>query len=249
MSDQDDATTGPPASGDGATAPGLGKATAAPADPPAADPAPPVEVDDEARRGKVELLAAILLGLAGALTAFSAYKAALTDGDALAGYTESTKATSDANSYYDDYSQTYFADKQLFLQYNLLAIEDPELANEMRELYFGPELEAATAVWADLPEEETPPTPLDLDEYVVESFDDYEAASAEADAKFEEGAKADSAGDEFELANVYFAVSLFMAGVAALFRRHPVRYFALGLSVLGMVPGVISMLNGQSALG
>ncbi len=237
MSDQDDAT---------ADAPGdEPKPTAAAPEP---TPEPAVEVDDEARRGKVELLAAVLLGLAGALTAFSAYKAALTDGDALAGYTESTKATSDANSSYDDYSQTYFADKQLFLQYNLLALEDPELANEMRELYFGEELEAATAYWAELPEEETPPTPLDTDAYVLESFDDYEMYAADADAKFEEGAKADAAGDEFELANVYFAVSLFMAGVAALFRRHPVRYFALGLSVLGIVPGVISMLNGQSAL-
>ena len=207
------------------------------------------EIDDEVRRGRVELLAAVLLGLAGALTAFSAYKAALTDGDALAGYTESTKATSDANSYYDDYSQTYFADKQLFLQFNLAAVEDPDLAAELRELYFGPELEAATQVWQELPDEETPPTPLDLEEYDVQSFDDYEAASAEADAKFEEGATADAAGDEFELANVYFAVALFMAGVAALFRRHPVRYFALGLSILGMIPGVISMLNGQSALG
>lgn len=207
------------------------------------------EIDDEVRRGRVELLAAVLLGLAGALTAFSAYKAALTDGDALAGYTESTKATSDANSYYDDYSQTYFADKQLFLQFNLAAVEDPALAAELRELYFGPELEAATQVWQELPDEETPPTPLDLDEYELTSFDDYEAASAEADAKFEEGATADAAGDEFELANVYFAVALFMAGVAALFRRHPVRYFALGLSILGIIPGVISMLNGQSALG
>jgi len=208
------------------------------------------EIDDEVRRGRVELLAAVLLGLAGALTAFSAYKAALTDGDALAGYTESTKATSDANSFYDDYAQTYFADKQLFVQYNLAAIEDPETATGIRELYFGPELEEATKVWEDIPTtDDSPLTPFDTDAYVVESFEDYEAASDEADAKFEEGATADAAGDEFELANVYFAVALFMAGVAALFRRHPVRYFALGLSILGIIPGVISMLNGQSALG
>jgi hypothetical protein len=206
------------------------------------------EIDDEVRRGRVELLAAVLLGLAGALTAFSAYKAALTDGDALAGYTMSSKSTSDANAFYDDYSQTYFADKQLFLQYNLLALEDPDTANEMRELYFGPELEAATQVWAELPEDETPPTPLDLDEYVVESFNDYEDTTALADEQFAEGAKADEGGDKFELANVYFAVALFMAGVAALFRRHPVRYFALGLSVISMVPGVLAMIDGYSIL-
>lgn len=208
------------------------------------------EIDDEVRRGRVELLAAVLLGLAGALTAFSAYKAALTDGDALAGYTESTKATSDANSYYDDYSQTFFADKQLFFQYNVLFLEDEETARALRDLYFSDELEAATVEWEAIDPEESPATPLDLEgAYELQSFDDYEAAADEADAKFEEGATADAAGDEFELANVYFAVALFMAGVAALFRRHPVRYFALGLSILGMVPGVIAMLNGQSALG
>ncbi|HEX7134745.1 MAG TPA: DUF4337 family protein [Iamia sp.] len=207
------------------------------------------EIDDEVRRGRVELLAAVLLGLAGALTAFSAYKAALTDGDALAGYTMSSKSTSDANAFYDDYSQTYFADKQLFLQYNLQAIEDPSLALELRELYFGPELEAATKVWEELPDEDTPPTPLDLDEYELQSFQDYEDTTALADEQFEEGATADEAGDKFELANVYFAVALFMAGVAALFRKHPVRYFALGLSLISMVPGVLAMLDGQSALG
>lgn len=241
MSDEDEATTDAPPPGPSETDTTSATTTESAAE---RDPA---EIE-EIRRGRVELLAAILLGLAGALTAFSAYKAALTDGDALAGYTESTKATSDANSYYDDYSQTYFADKQLFLEFNLAALEDPAVAAEIRELYFGPELEAATKVWAELPEDETPPTPLDLDEYVVQSYEDYEVASAEADAKFEEGATADAAGDDFELANVYFAVSLFMAGVAALFRRHPVRYFALTLSVLAMIPGIVAMIQGQSAL-
>ncbi|HMJ75502.1 MAG TPA: DUF4337 family protein [Iamia sp.] len=207
------------------------------------------EIDDAVRRGRVELLAAVLLGLAGALTAFSAYKAALTDGDALAGYTESSKSTSDANSYYDDYSQTYLSDQQMFLEFNLAAVEDETLAQTIRERYFSPELEAATEVWGELPDDETPPTPLDLDEYVVESLTDYEETSALAEEQFEEGATADAAGDKFELANVFFAVSLFMAGVAALFRKHPVRYFALGLSLISMVPGILSMIDGQSALG
>ena len=52
---------------------------------------------------------------------------------------------------------------------------------------------------------------IDTDAYELESFADYEMYADEADAKFEEGAKADAAGDEFELANVYFAVSLFPA--------------------------------------
>lgn len=241
-----------PSNDDAAPAPGPAPA-AAPAGVTAED-APPTaeeqkEIDDEVRRGRVELLAAVLLGLAGALTAFSAYKAALTDGDALAGYTESTKATSEANSFYDDYGQTYFADQSLFLDYQLTLRTDEEGAQAIRDDYFSEQLEAATVAWEEAPEEERTTTALGMDEYTSESFEQYGIYSEEADAKFEEGATADAAGDKFELANVFFAVSLFMAGVAALFRKHPVRYFALGLSLLSMIPGVISMIDGQSALG
>jgi hypothetical protein len=206
------------------------------------------EIDDEVRRGRVELLAAVLLGLAGALTAFSAYKAALTDGDALQGYTMSAKATSDSNSYYDDYSQTYFSDRQLFLDYQLMQRQDPDAATEVRS-YFSPQLEAAVVAWEDLPEGDRPASAADLDDYQSESYDEYQSYLDQADADFEAGATADAAGDKFELANVFFAVSLFMAGVAALFRKHPVRYFALALSLVTMVPGIVSMVQGQNALG
>ena len=82
-----------PSNDEAAPAPAPAPATegGAPDAPPTA--AEQKEIDDEVRRGRVELLAAVLLGLAGALTAFSAYKAALTDGDALAGYTMSSKST------------------------------------------------------------------------------------------------------------------------------------------------------------
>lgn len=211
----------------------------------------PVKRLTEKREGydRVELLAAIMLGIAGALTAFSAYKAALTDGDALKGYTESAKSTSDANGSYDDYSQTYYADQQLFRDYLLAANQDPELALGLRELFFDDNLEAATVAWETMPEDEQPATALDVDEYAEPGLDDYNAFSETAEVQFAEAAKADEAGDKFEQASVFLALSLFLAGIASLFKIQGVRYAALLGSVLAVVPGILSMLDGQSALG
>lgn len=216
----------------------------------AGEPAPAKKVKKE-REGydRVELFAAIMLGIAGALTAFSAYKAALTDGDALKGYTESAKSTSDANGSYDDYSQTYYADQQLFRDYLLAFNQDEELGLGIRGLFFDDNLEAATVAWENLPDDERPATALDVEEYQETSFEEYETASATADTQFEEAAKADSAGDKFEQASVFLAISLFLAGVASLFKIQGVRYAALTLSALAVIPGVLAMLDGQSALG
>lgn len=216
---------------------------------PAGD-APGTKVKKE-REGydRVELFAAVMLGIAGALTAFSAYKAALTDGDALKGYTESAKSTSDANGSYDDYSQTYYADQQLFRDYLLAANQDPELALGLRELFFDDNLEAATVAWENTPDDEQPATALDMDEYAEPGLDDYNEYSETAETQFADAAKADEAGDKFEQASVFLAISLFLAGVASLFKIQGVRYAALLLSAAAVIPGILSMLDGQSALG
>ncbi|HYI60873.1 MAG TPA: DUF4337 family protein [Acidimicrobiales bacterium] len=215
----------------------------------APEPAPRAKPKEKEGHDRVEVVAAILLGIAGALTAFSAYKAALTDGDALKGYTESAKSTSDANSSYDDYSQTYYADQQLFRDYLLAANDDPEVGLGLRALFFDDNLEAATTSWENLPEDERPATALDVDAYQETALEEYNEFSADAETQFTEAAKADSAGDKFEQASVFLAISLFLAGVASLFKVQGVRYAALIGSALVIVPGIMAMLDGQSALG
>lgn len=208
-----------------------------------------VVVKEDEGHDWVEIFAAILLGLAGALTAFGAYKAALTDGDALQGYTQSSKSTSEANGYYDDYAQTYNADKQLFQDYLITINQDEELGLGLRGLFFDENLEAATVAWENLPEAERPPTALDVDEYAQPSFDDYEEYSAMADAQFEEASKADAAGDKFEQASVFLALSLFLAGLASLFKIQAVRWAGIAGAAIFIIPGVMNILDGQSALG
>ena len=78
------------------------------------------QVSDGDGTNWIEVMAALLLGIAGILTAYAAYNGALAGGDALKGYTQSSMTTADANGFYNDYAQTDAADQQLFLQYPLL---------------------------------------------------------------------------------------------------------------------------------
>jgi len=219
-----------------------------------------VDLDDDEPRGiwaRIELFAAILLGLAGILTAYAAFQGALADGDALDKYTESAKATADANGYFSDGRAQQNQDANLFGQYITLTVGgQEETAEILRERLFSSELEAATQEWLELPEEETPPTPLDLESYVVpdigledgcvtEEEECYASKFAESEVAFAEAQKANEDGDRFELASVFLAVALFLAGIASLFRQRPIQMAMLIGSVVLILPGLYAIGQGK----
>lgn len=210
---------------------------------------PPTEaqqdaIDDEERRRRIELCAAVLLGLAGILTAFSAFRAAQTGGDELLGLTEASIARGEANSFYAEYSGTYNSDMQLFLDYEVKLFEDPEIAQMLREQFFSENLETATEAWTE--DETGAPTPLAMDEYATPDYDSYQDELANAEERAAFATRAADAGDNFDQASVFLALSLFFAGIAALLKRRPIQYAGLIGSALFMVPGVLAILDGQS---
>lgn len=197
----------------------------------------------------IELTAAILLGIAGVLTAYAAYNGALAGGDALKGYTQSSRTTADANGFYNDYSQTYNADQALFLQYQLLVEKDDQAtADVIKDTMFSAELTVATDAWLLLPEGEGAATPLDTDEYVVPSLDSAQELTDRADAEFVGAQTIDDQGDNFDLAAVFLAVSLFFAGIAALFKVRKIQIAMLIGSALLLIPGLQAIGKGKGWL-
>ena len=196
----------------------------------------------------VELTAAILLGIAGILTAFAAYKGSLADGNALNGYTKSSRTTADANGFYNDYSSTYNADKALFTQYQLqVELGNQDIADVIKANMFSVELEAATDEWLQIPADTdgAPATPLDGDFYTVEELDTATALYDQAEAEFKEAEKIDEQGDFFDLAGVFFAISLFFAGIAALFKVRSLQIAMLVGSIFMLLPGLWAIGSGQ----
>jgi hypothetical protein len=196
----------------------------------------------------VELTAAILLGIAGILTAFAAYKGSLADGNALQGYTKSSRTTADANGFYNDYSSTYNADKALFTQYQLqVELGNQDIADVIKANMFSIELEAATDEWLQIPADTdgAPATPLDADFYTIEALDEATALYEQAEAEFAEASEIDDQGDNFDLAGVFFAISLFFAGIAALFKVRSLQVAMLIGSILMLLPGLWAISQGQ----
>lgn len=194
----------------------------------------------------LEMIAALMLGIAGILTAYAAYNGALAGGDALKGYTQSAKTTSDANGFYSDYMSTYNADQALFVQYQLqVEAGNQDTADVLKDALFSDALTVATDAWLAIPQGEGPPTPLDTDEYKIQAYDDYQTYAAQADAEFDEAAKIDDQGDNFDLASVYLAVALFFAGIATLFKVRNIQIAMLVFAILMVGPGLWFIAKGK----
>ena len=194
----------------------------------------------------LEMVAALLLGVAGILTAYAAYNGALAGGDALKGYTQSSKTTADSNGYYNEGDATYNGDQSLFVEYQLLVEEgNLDTAEVLKDNLFSDMLNEATDAWLALPQGEGPPTPLDMPEYQIPSYEQGDALSDQADAEFAEAAKIDDQGDNFDLASVYLAVALFFSGIATLFKVRKIQIAMLIFAGLMLIPGLLAIAKGK----
>lgn len=206
------------------------------------------ETGTERRHRLIEILSATLLGVAGLLTAYAAYQASLTDGEALAGYTDSSRTTADANGFFNEAIAIYANDQNMFLDYQLeVERGNPAIADAIRASLFSPQLEAATAAWLETGDG-GPATPLDMPEYVLDQQAAGEELQAKAQAQFDAAQKADNAGDTYNLATVFLAVSLFLGGVASLFKNWTVRIVVLSSAALFLIPGIMAILNARSSV-
>lgn len=188
-----------------------------------------------------QVIAAILLGLAATFTAVSAYEAAVLDGEALQGYTNSTRTLSDANAFYAQGNQTTAMDQQLFVSY-ATAVEqgDTELADYLKTL-MRPELREGIAWWEDNEDAVTPLDEADENPYQVEDFSEAYDLETEAGKLFKAASKADNQGDKFELSTVLFALTLFFGGISTVFHRQGVSRALLGISAITLAAGITQL--------
>ena len=202
-----------------------------------------VESPADPADGLLQVLAAILLGLAATFTALSAYQAALLDGEALQGYTTSTRTLSDANAFYAQGNQTTAMDQQLFLAYATAQRQGDDALADYLTTLMRPELEGAIEWWntSDSPLPPLDPT-VQENPYEVADFNEAAALEEEAGKLFDAAARADSTGDKFELSTVLFALTLFFGGISTVFRRRSVSRALLGVSGVTLVAGMTQLI-------
>jgi len=206
-----------------------------------------IETPAEPAGTRLQLAAAILLGIAATFTAISAYQAALLDGESLQGYTESTRTLSDANAFYAQANQTSASDQQLFVDYASAGHAGNEELAEYLTTLMRPNLVKSISWWMSEDDAYTPMDALPGNPYAIADFDKALSLEEEADELFADAAAADDKGDKFELATVLFALTLFFGGIATLFRRRAVSVGLLGVSGIAAVLGVGQFLVALNA--
>lgn len=230
------------------------------APPPAAAAPPPPTVPAEERRGDrwgtwLALLSAIILGIAAVLTAWSSYRESLTSDGVLKNYSEQQVLVSAANDEFAKADQQASTEKQFYVSYAIAVSEDNQGAQDGLLLTMSTELQNALQWWADQPDT-GPDTPFvvenphyaTLPSQVLKAKGD--ALMAQAAERRAEAEVADAVSDRFGLANVFFAVVLFLAGIATLLSRKFIQVGVLALSVvmLGMGLYVLTTSPGWSDL-
>ncbi|MFM8762260.1 MAG: hypothetical protein ACKOFC_03170, partial [Solirubrobacterales bacterium] len=191
-------------------------------------------------QGTLAIAAAVLLGMAAVLTAWSAYRASLTSDLVLKNYSEQQAATALANDAYIRSGQERQQELTLFVDAAVEANKEDGSAvvfNYLTQGIMSKELYAAFKWWQEEPEKTTPPTPFVPENPEFENLPS-EVLLAEGQANDEKAEvsrvaaeKADADSDRFDLANVFFAVVLFVAGLTTIVQRRSIQIGFLALSV------------------
>ena len=216
-------------------------------------------------QGTLAIAAAVLLGIAAVLTAWSAYRESLTSDQVLKGYSEQQATLALANDAYIRAGQERQQELTLFLDAAVAAVSADATGDEvaaglfeyLTEDIMSDELYAAFAWWRDEPEETSPPTPF-VEQNPAFANLPSQTLLAEGQAYDEQAEgfrlaaeEADANSDRFDLANVFFAVVLFIAGLTTIVQRRSIQIGFLAISAVGLVAGfaVLATTPGAFALG
>ncbi|SFK97174.1 DUF4337 family protein [Geodermatophilus ruber] len=195
----------------------------------------------ESRERRLEIIAAVLLGLAAVATAWSAYWSAIFGGNAIQGYAQANTFTSQVSEAYGEGDTQKAFDQSLFVTYAAeLFRGDPEgLAAYIYSDVATDEFRAAID-WFNTTGDEVI-SPFDVDSgspYAVPGYERGNGYLAEADAAYQEAVAADDKGDRFDLAAVFLALSLFFGGIATVFKRRLPQLVTLTVGSVGFVIGL-----------
>ena len=196
-------------------------------------------------QGALAVTAAFLLGFSALLTAWSAYREASTSDQVIRTYAQMQETIAQANDRYSQADQTSGYETSLFLQFAIEAGTGNEDAADYLLTVMDDAMYEAVLWWSDVPDGDRPATPFtDDNPYVADLFS--EELLSEGDALMDEAdelrltaEEAEATSDRYNLANVFFAVVLFIAGLTTIIQRRSIQVSFLSVSILGLTSGLV----------
>ncbi len=194
-------------------------------------------------RDRLEILVAILLGLAAIVTAWCSFQASQLGDLVQKNLAEGVREADAASQSYNSAIANDIRDQTLFLEFAKAAqADDEETASYILETLMSPELAAAVEWWSTQPDDSGLDSPFvkENPEWSNALYEEAAALDESSQAYFDAAEKADSDADDFDVLTVILALSLFFFGVAGLSRQHRVM---IGLSTVGTVIVVYSVIR------
>lgn len=174
-------------------------------------------MDAERRQRRVEVLSTVLLATAAVATAWATYQSTQWRGDQAADYSKATAARIQSAQAATRAGQETQVDIATFIQWvDADAAGDGKLAQFYRKR-FRPEFRPAFAAWlATSPKTnpDAPPTPFAMPEYRLATAQQAARLNTLAGVNADSAGEANQRADDYILAVVLFAISLFFAGVS-----------------------------------
>jgi hypothetical protein len=194
---------------------------------------------------RLEVAAAVVLSLAGLMTSWSGYQAALWDGEQASSYTEAGVLRTMASRHDMDAKTRQAVEAGLFDAWlNAEASGQKELAAFYRDR-FPPDFRPAFDAWAAMKPLQTPgapPSPFAIPQYRL--HDREEAARYEqlADQSFKKGQRDNDISDAFVQGAVFLAMAMFFGGIGQVFHLRRVRLALVTVAALSCIVGLVKIL-------
>lgn len=188
----------------------------------------------------LELLAALLLGMATVGTAFCVFQAARWNDTESDEVRVAAGARLEASRLFGLGTQKISYDATIAALYAQAVVDGkPELQRFYRENLVRPEFLPIIDEWEDQAAAggSTPANLLQNEDYVEEQFAASDAENAKAEEALSRGEEASENADDFVQTTIFLASAMFFAGVTANFRSRPVRLLLLSMAAVAVAFG------------
>jgi hypothetical protein len=196
----------------------------------------------------LEIVIAVVLGLSTVGAAYAAYQASLYGGSALDAYSLVLVKTNDTNAAHLKADQALTMDMLSYNQYKALTLaiaqakneKDQDTAYGIAQVFKDENLSgtfAKAVTWSDEKDlkEKVYVSPLTYQPYLDELEEPSRKLAAERDRALSTARQLNDTGDQFTLMTVLFTIVLFFTGIAAVFKRDPVKITLLVVATLLLV--------------
>ena len=202
--------------------------------------------DSTAAERRLEIFSTVLLALATVATAWSAYQSRQWTGEQSQGYSRATASRIAVNRFTALASRDVQIDVATFIQWVDARQQHRTNLARFYRARFRDEFKPAFAAWLaarPLEDPEAPGTPFETPEYRLKASAEAERLEARAAAASKGAGEANQRADNYMLAVVLFASSLFFAGISTKLGSVRARAAVLGLGWVLFLGAVIWILT------